>query len=108
MGATFYHLATGRRMRDYRDQIDYDLLVSRTSEAFAQIIAKAVEKDPNKRFNSAFEMFQAFQKCGEEGREIPGAFETSDGCKDCAFCLYGRIYRDGGIGDPYHPGGADG
>ena len=40
VGATFYHLATGRRMRDYRDQIDYDLLVSRTSEAFAQILQK--------------------------------------------------------------------
>ena len=66
VGATFYHLATGRKLRDCRDRIDRDLLIARTGEAFAQIIEKAVQTDPGKRFQSAYEMFRAFQNVGKK------------------------------------------
>lgn len=98
VGATFYHLATGRRMRDYRDQIDYDLLVSRTSEAFAQIIAKAVEKDPNKRFNSAFEMFQAFQNVERKDGKYRALLKRQTAVRIALFaCMAGFIVM-GGLG----------
>ena len=42
LGATLYHLATGRKLQNYRDRIDREYLAERTSEAFAQIIEKAV------------------------------------------------------------------
>lgn len=66
LGATLYHLATGRKLQNYRDRIDREYLAERTSEAFAQIIEKAVEIEPGKRYQSAFEMFQAFQNVGKK------------------------------------------
>lgn len=60
VGATFYHLATGERMKDYKEALDTELLADRTSEAFAKVIERATQIDPKDRFASAFDMFQAF------------------------------------------------
>ena len=54
--------------------MDREYLAERTSEAFAQVIAKSVEIDPKKRFQNAFEMFLAFQNVGEEVGDIRRSF----------------------------------
>ena len=61
VGATFYHLATGKKVKDYREPIDKAYLAECTSQAFSEIIQKAMETEPDKRFQSALEMFRAFQ-----------------------------------------------
>ena len=61
VGATFYYLATGVRREDFKAPVDQGLLEACTSEAFAQVIIRAMQIDPEKRFSNAYEMFQAFQ-----------------------------------------------
>ncbi len=61
VGATFYHLATGCRLHTNGKPPDIEKLSECTSDAFAKIIEKALERDPEKRFGSAYEMFRAFQ-----------------------------------------------
>ena len=61
LGATMYFMATGKKVLDYKQGIDGKYLAHVTNEAFAQIIEKATEMDPNKRFATADEMFRAFQ-----------------------------------------------
>lgn len=60
-GATFYYLATGIKRDDYKAPVDQELLLSCTSDAFAQVIIRAMQIDSAKRFSTAYEMFQAFQ-----------------------------------------------
>lgn len=62
VGATFYHLASGKKTESYRDPIDRELLAEKTGEAFAKVIEKAMQIDPEDRFDSAFDMFQAFRQ----------------------------------------------
>ena len=98
VGATFYHLATGTKLSNYRAQIDYENLADRTSEAFAQIIAKAVEKDPSRRFQSAFEMFQAFQGVGKKDARYRALLHRQTGIRIAlAACMAGFIVL-GGMG----------
>lgn len=61
VGATFYYLATGIKRDDYKAPVDQDLLISCTSDAFAQVVIRAMQIDSAKRFSTAYEMFQAFQ-----------------------------------------------
>lgn len=56
VGATFYHLATGRKMGE---NLDRALLEQCTSEAFAKVIAKATSKNKNARYVSSLKMFEA-------------------------------------------------
>lgn len=61
VGATFYHLATGKKLKNCSEVIDKECLIEATNEAFAQIIDRAMQIEPEKRFQSAYEMFLAFQ-----------------------------------------------
>lgn len=61
VGATFYHLATGRKLSDCRQKIDKSLLIECIGEPFAQVIEKAVKINPEERYQSALEMFRAFE-----------------------------------------------
>lgn len=61
VGATFYHLAVGKKKGDFKDPIDKSRLTETTSEAFAQVISKAMQVKPEDRYSSAYEMFKAFQ-----------------------------------------------
>lgn len=61
VGATFYHLVTGKKIKNHREIPDAGLLTERTSEAFAETLLRALQIDPADRFQSAYDMFQAFQ-----------------------------------------------
>lgn len=61
LGATFYHLVTGKKIKNHREIPDAGLLTERTSEVFAETLLKAIQIDPADRYQSAYEMFRAFQ-----------------------------------------------
>lgn len=61
VGAVFYRLATGLKIQDFDKKIDFNFLAANTSDTFAKVIEKALMKDPRKRYQTAFEMFQAFR-----------------------------------------------
>lgn len=61
VGATLYHLATGVRKESYKTPINKELLVKQTGEAFAQVIIRSMQINPENRYASAFTMFQAVQ-----------------------------------------------
>lgn len=61
VGATFYHLVTGQKLSDCRQKIDKSLLIECIGDTFAQVIEKAVKINPEERYQSALEMFRAFE-----------------------------------------------
>jgi serine/threonine protein kinase len=63
VGATLYHICTGDK---YGKKLDKQALITNGGYAFAQIIEKTLEKSPQKRFQSAYELFLAFQKMPEQ------------------------------------------
>ncbi len=62
-GATLFHLATGRKPpRNGRYSSEDEMMLKGcVSEAFAAVILKAMNYDPEHRFKSALEMFRALQ-----------------------------------------------
>lgn len=60
-GATIYHMAMGEKRPDYRHEMDVDRLAQVLGEPFANVIGKAAHIEPNQRYNSAMEMFQALK-----------------------------------------------
>lgn len=69
VGATLYHLATGNIRADYTHEIDIDRLTTYVGPRFAEVIAKATNLDPKRRYDSAAEMYRALQMVPEESRE---------------------------------------
>ena len=61
VGATFYHLVTGKKAGNYRERPDASALEGKVSESFAGIILKAMQIDPDDRLQSAFEMVEELQ-----------------------------------------------
>ncbi len=61
VGSTLYYLATGTKKRDYQEPIDQEYLADCTSDAFAQVIVRAMQINPDNRYQDAYEMFQALQ-----------------------------------------------
>ena len=59
VGATLYFLATGSARTDYTRPIDIERLAGRVGWPFAQVIAKAVDLDPARRYQTAYDMYQA-------------------------------------------------
>ena len=68
VGATFYHLLMGEKIRDYSSELDFKSLAGKSSKAFAQVIKKAVKNRPEERYQSAREMFLAFQKITQKDK----------------------------------------
>lgn len=66
-GATLYHLCTGKKYDNSR-KIDFSSLTENGGYVFAQIIKKTLKKRPEDRFQSAYELFQAFEKMPEKDR----------------------------------------
>lgn len=61
VGATLYYLATGVKKINFNTAIDIDSLINATSETFAQVIVRAMKNNPGDRYESAYQMFQAFK-----------------------------------------------
>ncbi len=59
LGATLYHILTGRRPKTNADQV-LPITEEEASPAVIRIIHKAMERDPDLRFQSAQEMLDAF------------------------------------------------
>lgn len=68
LGATFYHLATGRKIGSHKEIPDAGYLEECTSPAFAKVILKALQIDPADRYQNAYEMFLAFQDVTKKDR----------------------------------------
>ena len=62
VGATLYFLATGMKRRNYNEAIDMKRLTDAVGRPFAEIIKKALDSDPAKRFQSAAQMFRALKE----------------------------------------------
>lgn len=61
VGATFYHLITGKKAGIRRTERERQLLKEEVSEAFASVILKAMSTDRKQRYDSAYALYQAFQ-----------------------------------------------
>ena len=53
VGATFYHILMGEKIRDYNSKLDFRRLAGKSSRAFAQVIKKAIKNRPEERYQSA-------------------------------------------------------
>ena len=70
VGATLYYLATGSARTDYTRPIDIERLAGRVGWPFAQVIAKAVDLDPARRYQTAYDMYQALKRVPEMSRRV--------------------------------------
>lgn len=61
VGATFYHLITGHKLEKRRSGKEYEELKEYVSEGFSSVIMKAIVLERDKRYENAYEMYQAFQ-----------------------------------------------
>ncbi|WP_296878721.1 serine/threonine-protein kinase [Thomasclavelia sp.] len=59
IGATLYYLATKKKYDE--NNPDFVTLINNTSETFTRIIKKALSYNKNDRYQSAYEMYQAFK-----------------------------------------------
>lgn len=69
LGATLYHLLTGRRPEDGRVELDMEELSELSSEAFAYILMTAMGYKKEDRFQSAVKMLEALNQIAKlDGR----------------------------------------
>ena len=68
VGAALYHIATGQKIKDCRQKIDKELLTQYTGEAFAQVIERATKIAPQDRYQTALELFRAFENISKKDR----------------------------------------
>lgn len=68
VGAIPVSSGTGGKIGDYRDKIDVQYLSGFTGEAFAWVIEKALQIDPARRYQSAYEMFRALENIPKRDR----------------------------------------
>ncbi|MCB7303952.1 protein kinase [Bariatricus massiliensis] len=81
VGATFYHLATGIKISDYKGKKELKFLEEHTSPAFAQVIHKALMKEPGARYQTALQMFQAFQGITKKNRNYKSLIHKQTGIR---------------------------
>lgn len=98
VGATFYNLATGEKVKNYQKKIDYDLVVAKMSEAFAQVIQKATQIQPQERYQTAFEMFQAFQGIAKKDIRYQKLIKQQTGIRIGLVVAMGAFIILGGYG----------
>lgn len=68
VGAALYHIATGQKIKDCRQKINKELLTQYTGEAFAQVIERATKIAPQDRYQTALELFRAFENVSKKDR----------------------------------------
>lgn len=61
LGATLYHLVTGRQVPGYERPLDMEVVRMRVGEAFAAILDKALQPRPEDRFATADQMEKALK-----------------------------------------------
>lgn len=61
LGATLYHLVTGRQVTGYERPIDMEVVRMRVGDAFAAILDKALQPRPEDRFATADQMEKALK-----------------------------------------------
>ena len=98
VGATFYNLTTGEKVKNYQKKIDYDLVVAKMSEAFAQVIQKATQIQPQERYQTAFEMFQAFQGIAKKDIRYQKLIKQQTGIRIGLVVAMGAFIILGGYG----------
>ena len=67
VGAAFYHIVTGQKIKKYK--IEKKLLVRKIGESFAQVIECAVKKNPQERYQTALELFHAFENVSRKEKQ---------------------------------------
>lgn len=68
VGAALYHIATGQKIKDCRQKIDKGLLIQYTGEAFAQVIERTTKIAPQDRYQTALELFRAFENISKKDK----------------------------------------
>lgn len=74
VGATFYHLATGKKAGKNRNSDEKRLLTESVGEAFCKVILKAMAIDSKERYANAFELFKAFQGISKKEKSTKGFY----------------------------------
>lgn len=69
LGATLYHLLTGRRPEDGQSDFTYEQLSALSSDAFAYILTTAMAQEKERRFQTAEKMLEALNQIAKlDGR----------------------------------------
>ena len=66
IGATLYHLATGFKRMSYSDFIHEKVIKKYYGDVFAKIIKRAMEADSRKRYNNAYDLYNALKGATEQ------------------------------------------
>lgn len=98
VGATFYHLITGRKIKNYKERPDLACLEEKVSETFANIIVKALQIDPEDRYANAFEMFQEFQGITKKDQRYQALLRRQRVIRIGLVLLLGVFIITGGFG----------
>lgn len=96
VGATLYRIVTGIKRKDFKDPIDMARLRDRTSEVFAQIIYRAMQTDPSKRYHSARDMLLAFEGVSKRDKRYQRLLRKQRGIRfGLVVLLVGFIFLGG-------------
>lgn len=68
LGATLYHLMTGRRPDDGQPDLTYEQLSALSSDAFAYILTTAMAQEKERRFQTAEKMLEALNQIAKLDR----------------------------------------
>ena len=66
IGATLYHLATGFKRMSYNDFIHKKEIKRYYGDVFAKIVKRAMEADSRKRYNNAYDLYNALKGTTEQ------------------------------------------
>lgn len=98
VGAVFYHLATGQKLRDCKERPDRKLLKKSVSQPLAHVIEKAVKINPSERYVSAYEMFRDFQDIPKKDKKYRALLRRQTGIRAGIAVLCAGFIVLGGYG----------
>lgn len=98
VGAVFYHLATGQKLRDCKEKPDRKLLKKSVSQPLAHVIEKAVKINPAERYVSAYEMFRDFQDIPKKDKKYRALLRRQTGIRAGIAVLCAGFIVLGGYG----------
>ena len=98
VGASFYHIATGRKLGNYEEKPDKELLIQYMGEAFAQVIMKATQINPAKRYESARQLFRAFENIPKKDKRYRALLHRQLAVRMSLVALMAGFIVSGGYG----------